>query len=212
MALPQMHGRTHCPKGSDPSLPLPTANGQVLTSDSTVQCGVKWVTPAAASAVPIEWVFYTSNTNWGSGGLTDLAFTLSGGDYNTGAPTFDISGGSNPQICRTGHYQILLVAYGYSAVPGVETEIRLDFARVSGPLPDTWFSSWSSQVSGGQWSTDVLTPFPNATHFVNFDTTAFSGTPYTCKVSAWRLDAGTITAETNVSVKMAIQRLGDSYT
>jgi hypothetical protein len=186
MALVPIHGRDHCPGGPDP-IPCLGRN-------------------------PIEWVYYESTTNWGSGGLTTLSFTLESGNYDAVTPTFDISSG-NPQINKDGHYQTQVAVFNYSSLPGVQTLIRADFERVSGPTPTSWrlASGANVQLSGGDWSTVPLNAWPFTLDFWNYPIGTFIGTPTTWKVDAWRLDDGVITADTDVIVRVAFQRLGDSF-
>jgi hypothetical protein len=168
-------------------------------------------TPAPPSSGAIEWVYYESTTDWGGGGLTTLTFTAVGGNYNAGV-TFDLAAG-NPQICRSGHYQAQLGIFNYVALPGVQTIIRADLLRAAGPVPGSWrsFASSIPQLSGGEWSTVNVVAWPYSVDFVDFPSTTSFATKFSFQVKAWRLDNGAITADIDPVVRLAIQRLGDSY-
>lgn len=137
---PRKHGRDHCPKGTDPSLPLPDSDGLVLTSELDATCGVSWQSPGAASSTPIEWIVVQSTTSWEATGTT-LDWTELRGNYT--GDTFGISADDNLTIGKGGAYVLHTDFHGVPVDPGVPySHIRFGYARVAGPAITGGTHTW----------------------------------------------------------------------
>jgi hypothetical protein len=220
MPLPEMHGRTHCPKGSDPTLPTiqGVSDGDVLTVDAAEQCGISWQAPGAASVVPIEWIYLTSFTNWAAS-PTVLDFSEAGGSYDTVTPTFALNAGSL-RINKAGNYDfhvyVLNVANDGSGT--VWTHVSIEFDKAAGPSasgPHGWVTGSNYQwLKTTYWPNQPLSGNEGDPHlhtFANWDDGTFVGTPFELEVTALKYWDGIATTEGDAVVRLLCTRLGNPF-
>jgi len=208
MALPQMHGRTHVPAGYSVLVEQADPENLTLATSSPDALPIK-VAPTVSGGTIVEWVAYTSTTNWSGAGLTTLSFTETSSSYDTGTPTFNLSGG-NIQVGKAGFYTAYLMPYNFSIPVSAEILVDMRFNRSAGTTPGSYrpMTGWTTLFALENSNTQNPTYQPMETLFFSY---AAGMSTTTFEMKCQKFKNGALDADVDVIVNVGIARIGDQF-